>query len=946
MNPAQLVSAGQTQIAQAAANLAAAKQAIVAAAAGYDPSTDPGPGPSCLAQVAGLVPSLLGVVDDACNGATMAAQGADAAATSAQCASGIELAGQSQTWLASICGIGCGQADAVGGGRVGLLNAGDAWCLDPSFVECVSRVVDAATQAGAFAAAALAACDVRPIDRRVPRSLPPGPRSRVRGGPRAGVGSLGAPEPEPSTLGRGGGGGGGGGRGGGGGHGGGAHAYVHPHGSPGGGHPHAPPAGGHHGPPGRHRPTRPPRFRGGPGIFVWFDGGWWTWGDGGTWTTVAGDLCGRWSAPIDPSPELRAYAVAELAASGGEPVTERWTDGNLYLFTAEEAADVGQLVATVRVCLDADAGTLGAIMPPPPPQPVVVRPHPGGMEGVRRSTAEVARRIARDGQRWEVIEWAHGAVAAANLPDARGPAEPRRIVRALFERLKRETVFHRDPVNSEMMGGAIEILCLDPNRACLRGGDCDDMLIALGAASLAEGVPVRLAVKRYQGQKQAHIVMEYDAAKRGESRWECIDPSTETGECSTLPAIESFTFPVDVEPNFIGIGDPPSSPAAEIGDLGAAPATTTSTTTTATLVAPVMGPYNVMVGSTLTISPPDTSSAVTSATPANNDVTVSTSAAGAVVVTGASPGAATVTIAWTDATGAAQTTSVSLTVFAASTSSPTSASSTSGTLDANETAGWIGIVQAVAQYLTSSAARLRTNAAAFAAVRADLGYPVNDPAPTGESAPPATLTPTAYYIQSHTWTTDAAAAEQRLLATADFLVTALNDAASGARALYFNQGDLFVAANPGDPYRVLMAPNAAGVSVPTYFDNNNQASGQIGILPIIIIGVAVAVVAISAAYAIGRYCDELASEHEDDAMTKVASEQTALVASGAQTPAQAQAQVAALTDLRKGMVPPPAPSLGSSFSWIEPVAIAVSAVLALNTVAGLVGGLTSKRAAA
>lgn len=76
--------------------------------------------------------------------------------------------------------------------------------------------------------------------------------------------------------------------------------------------------------------------------WLWHGGAWWAW-DGVTWI-VASLTGGAWSSPIDPSPALLAFASGELAASGGNPVTERLNDGRLYLFTLEAGATV------VRVC--------------------------------------------------------------------------------------------------------------------------------------------------------------------------------------------------------------------------------------------------------------------------------------------------------------------------------------------------------------------------------------------------------------------------------------------------------------------------------------------------------------------------------------------------------------------------------------------------------------------
>jgi hypothetical protein len=573
----------------------------------------------------------------------------------------------------------------------------------------------------------------------------------------------------------------------------------------------------------RHAPVRhgPVHIRGVRGVLVWWDAAWWAWQDD-SWIVVDEQLvCGQWSAPIDTTTELRVYAAGELAATGGQPVTEQ-LGGRLYLFSEERGA------VAVRVCVS-ETSTVGA--PPAPPVPVDVSPHPLGRQGLRRSADEVAAQSRRDYRKWRVIQWARQAIADANLPDPRGRPNPDHQIAALFAALKKKTTFIKDPHNTECVGSTESILCLDPHGACLKGGDCDDMLVALGATAMAIGIPVRLVVKRYRGQKQAHIVLEYDSAPGPQTVWKCIDPSTESGTCSDKPVEEQFVTEVDMPneaPVFIGIGEPHHD-QREPSTLGDAPS------------------------------------------PMSNA----------------------------------------------------------------ESQGWVTLLQNVQGELDRARARLASNAQAYANVRADLGFPQYDTAPSGEAGPQPGTSPLAYYTStvssgSPTWTSDAAAQEQKLLSTAAFLSSALADGLSGARALYFNQGDLYVEAKPGDPYRVLMNPNAQGVPVPTYFDNNSNPTGTVGFLPIVI-GAVIAVVSLAAAYAVSKYCDFLASAHHDDALSKVSDNQTQLIAAGKETPDQANAQIKALQDLSAVSAPP-----ANTSSSIENIAkyIAIG-IVAIAAVAGL-----------
>jgi hypothetical protein len=574
-------------------------------------------------------------------------------------------------------------------------------------------------------------------------------------------------------------------------------------------------------------PRRRPEIPVAPSVYVWSDGTWWA-SDGSTWVAIATDLArssGASWGPVDTTsnPELTRFAAGELEASQRQPVARSMGSG-VVLFSLEQgAAAVRHLVA---------GGDVAAL--PPPPVAYVLEPHgPGGMPSVRRSVDKVAKQIAADFRRREVIEWARGVIADANLSGPRGRIDPDAQVAALFADLKSRTVFVRDPVNTEAVASTVAILCLDPAGACLRGGDCDDMLVALGSGAEAIGIPVRLCTRTYPGHKQAHIVMQYDSARTGPSVWKCIDPSTETGQCSGMPYSSEILTEIETgsTPMFVGIGD---TDASTLGDPAAQ------------------------------------------------------------------------------------------------------------TMSADQAAGWVQLLIAAKTTLDNSAARLETNAAAYAQVRSDLALQPVDPTPSSETA---SAGPIVDYVSSVTsskpvWTQAASDAQQKLLATTTFLSTALADALAGTRALYFNNGDLFVASKPGDPYGVLLVPNAQGVNQLQYVDvTTNAPTGTVGILPIILAAAAVAVVSIAAAYAVSKYCDYLAQAHHDDAMQKISDNQSQLIASGKETPEQAAAQVKALTDL-SAAAPPPAPSVSTDVAsiakWVAIAAVAIAATFGLVTVSRIV----------
>lgn len=506
--------------------------------------------------------------------------------------------------------------------------------------------------------------------------------------------------------------------------------------------------------------------------------------------------------------------------------------------------------------------------------PIVVEPHPIGREGVQRSAERAAEAIARGFRSRRVFEWAgqalHDARQRGELRERRGEPDPPGQMRALFVALKRDTTFHKDPVFTELIGGAEAVLCLDPEGACLRGGDCDDMLVALGSAAMSIGIPVRIVTRTYRGQRQAHIQLEYDANARGVTRWTCFDPSTESGTCSSKPATDTFVteIPLEEHPMFIGVGQPDQGDDDELeGTVGATPAQ---------------------------LSDP-------------------------------------------------------------------------------EAQGWLELTASVKRYLDETASRLVANANAYAAMRADLGLPAYDPpsvatagAEQSGGASSAQASPLAKYAQdpnvagAHYWTADAATQEARVLGTAAFISSCLADALAGSRRMEFRNGDLFIETRAGDPFRVLMAANAQGVYVPSYYaPSADTLEGTVGIWPVLVGVGLVAVVSLAAAYGVGKYCDYLASVHKDDALERITANQTALtqkqadlVAAGklsgpdyvALQNAQA-AQLKAMTDVSNTNAPPEPTifdKLLTGLKWIAIGAGIIGGIVVVGKGASVVEHLTAK----
>jgi len=262
---------------------------------------------------------------------------------------------------------------------------------------------------------------------------------------------------------------------------------------------------------------------------------------------------------------------------------------------------------------------------------------------------------------------------------------------------------------------------------------------------------------------------------------------------------------------------------------------------------------------------------------------------------------------------------------------------TGPTMDPGQGAAWLALLVQTKADLDASVSTLVFRAAQLDDVRASLSMPVVDPTPTGSDAPPAGSSPLNAYGQNFVWTSAALNAQAKLLQTAQFVSSVLADGISGARALYWQGGDLLVGAVDGDAYGVLLK-TIPGSTTPVleYVDlSTGQPTGQVGfgIAPIII-AAAVVAVSLAAAWGVTKICDYLSSAHRDDAMGKVAAGQQALVDAGKQTPEQAQAFVRAATDLVAA--PPGGASSGPSIATLV-------AGVALGAIAGAAAAVVLPR---
>ena len=213
--------------------------------------------------------------------------------------------------------------------------------------------------------------------------------------------------------------------------------------------------------------------------------------------------------------------------------------------------------------------------------PIVHNRHPAGADGVRLSLQEVATRIRKGRNDPRVRAWAIRAIK-----DAGGPQDARGQAQAILTALKKATVYVQDPVNTEFMQAAHETLCLDDKGLCFKGGDCDDLVVAYGSATLSVGIPTKIIGEAFNyNPVPSHVLAAiYDDKAKD---WLRVDPSTdEPVGIYVVGTSEEWIDPM--APGQPGVASDGSGDFVGVGRLGAkglaAATPPTQTNTTAWIV--------------------------------------------------------------------------------------------------------------------------------------------------------------------------------------------------------------------------------------------------------------------------------------------------------------------------------------------------------------------------
>jgi hypothetical protein len=155
--------------------------------------------------------------------------------------------------------------------------------------------------------------------------------------------------------------------------------------------------------------------------------------------------------------------------------------------------------------------------------------HPPGEQGVRASLDAVSKRVAEGGlspamRRWsiEMLDKARKTGTNVHTPKNRAVV----LLKAVQQKL-----WVPDPVGAEFIQGAHLTACTDPDKPCFDGGDCDDLVVLLGAAFLSVGINTLVVGHGYSSGGIRHVI----TAAHVDNKWHYADPSSYGPEGAHFP---------------------------------------------------------------------------------------------------------------------------------------------------------------------------------------------------------------------------------------------------------------------------------------------------------------------------------------------------------------------------------------------------------------------------
>jgi hypothetical protein len=185
-------------------------------------------------------------------------------------------------------------------------------------------------------------------------------------------------------------------------------------------------------------------------------------------------------------------------------------------------------------------------------------PYPGGDKGIAISIDKVCTKVVEGRYDPDIKGWAIDRLKEGGL-DGRDRPPAATVFAYLLDALRGATIYVSDAYGSEVIQSAATTLCLRPG-LCVRGGDCDDLVVVLASILLSLGYRTWIVKQRWHGAAQEHVLV---AAEDESGKKIRMDPSSRMSAGHSVPADEEVFFdPMEVVASGGGVG------GAEIVTLG------------------------------------------------------------------------------------------------------------------------------------------------------------------------------------------------------------------------------------------------------------------------------------------------------------------------------------------------------------------------------------------